>query len=80
MKGLSLEGGSSLLLAAAWATSEGRICCEMFPEVMVFVMACGTNAKKRPMARGTLTTSNGKNVPTLLSCHQSVDGCLTGFS
>jgi hypothetical protein len=63
MKGLSLQGGATLLLAAAWVTSEGRLYYDMFGEAMGFDITCGTNAEKRPLARGTLTTSNGKNVP-----------------
>jgi hypothetical protein len=63
MKGLSLEGGASLLLAAAWVTVEGRLYYDMFGEAMGFDITMGSNAEKRPLARGTLTTSNGKNVP-----------------
>jgi hypothetical protein len=63
MKGLSMQGGAVLLLAAAWVTSEGRQYYDMFGEAMGFDITCGTNAEKRPLARGTLTTSNGKNVP-----------------
>jgi hypothetical protein len=32
MKGLSLQGGATLLLAAAWVTSEGRLYYDMFGE------------------------------------------------
>ena len=63
MRGLSLQGGASLLLAAAWVSSEGRLYYDMFGEAMGFDITCGTNAEKRPLARGTLTTSDGKNVP-----------------
>ena len=63
MRGLSLQGGSSLLLSAAWVSSEGRLYYDMFGEAMGFDITCGTNAEKRPLARGTLTTSDGKNVP-----------------
>jgi hypothetical protein len=63
MKGLSLQGGATLLLAAAWVTSEGRLYYDMFGEAVGFDITCGTNAEKRPLARGTLTTANGKNVP-----------------
>ncbi len=63
MKGLSLQGGESLLLAAAWVTTEGRLYYDMFGEAMGFDITCGTNAEKRPLARATITTANEKNVP-----------------
>ena len=63
MKGLSLEGGATLLLAAAWVTSEGRLCDDMFGEAMGFDITMGSNAEKRPLARATLTAPDGKNVP-----------------
>jgi hypothetical protein len=46
MKGLSLQGGATLLLAAAWVTSEGRLYYDMFGEAVGFDITCGTNAEK----------------------------------
>jgi hypothetical protein len=51
MKGLSLQGGATLLLAAAWVKSEGRLYYDMFGEAVGFDITCGTNAEKRPLAR-----------------------------
>jgi hypothetical protein len=34
MKGLSLQGGATLLLAAAWVTTEGRLYYDMLGEAM----------------------------------------------
>jgi hypothetical protein len=63
MKGLSLQGGATLLLVAAWVTLEGRLYYDMSGEAVGFDITCGTNAEKRPLAKGTLTTANGENVP-----------------
>jgi hypothetical protein len=63
MEGLSVQGGAVLLLTAAWVTSEGRQCYNMFDEAVVFDTACGTKAETRPLARGTSTISDKQNVP-----------------
>jgi hypothetical protein len=65
MKGLSLQRGATLLLAAAWVTSEDRLYYDMFGEAVGFDITCGTNAERRPLARGTLTTAKGKKRPIL---------------
>jgi hypothetical protein len=36
----------------------------MYPNVMGFDVTNGTNKEKRPLARGTIKTSNNKNVPS----------------
>ena len=36
---------------------------DMYPNVMGFDVTNGTNKEKRPLARGTIKTSNNKNVP-----------------
>jgi hypothetical protein len=47
MKGLSLEGGATLLLAAAWVTSEGRLYYDMFGEAMGFDIYCSFEEVRR---------------------------------
>jgi hypothetical protein len=51
-----LQGGATLLLAAAWVTSEGRLYYDMFGgEAMGFdITCCGTNAEKRLLTKGGL--------------------------
>jgi hypothetical protein len=63
IKALSLENGQKILLAVAWVTEEARRYFRMFPEACGVDITNGTNNEKRPNARGTLLTTNNKNVP-----------------
>jgi hypothetical protein len=60
---LSLENGQKILLAVAWVTEEAKRYFKMFPEACGVDVTNGTNSEKRPNARGTLLTSNNKNIP-----------------
>ena len=61
---LSLDKeGQKILLAVAWVTEEAKRYFRMFPEACGVDVTNGTNTEKRPNARGTLLTSNKKNVP-----------------
>jgi len=63
IKALSLEDGQKILLAVAWVTTEARRYFQMFPEVCGVDVTNGTNSEQRPNARGTLLSSNNKNIP-----------------
>ena len=63
IKALSLEDGQKILLAVAWVTAEARRYFQMFPEACGVDVTNGTNSEQRPNARGTILTSNNKNVP-----------------
>jgi hypothetical protein len=63
IKALSLDNGQKILLAVAWVTTEAQRYFGMFPEACGVDVTNGTNSEKRPNGRGTLLTSNNKNIP-----------------
>jgi hypothetical protein len=60
---MSLDHGQRILLAVAWVTEEAKRYFRMFPEACGVDVTNGTNSEKRPNGRGTLLTSNNRNIP-----------------
>ena len=60
---LKIPGTSNLLLCCAWTSKKQQLWFQKFPSVLSLDVTCGTNAEKRPLARGTILTANGNTVP-----------------
>ena len=60
---LTIPGTSNLLLCCAWTSKRQQHWFNKYPSVLSLDVTCGTNAEKRPLARGTILTANGKTVP-----------------
>jgi len=65
IQSLSLESGTRLLLCAMWATEDGLRYFSKFPTVLGLDTTFGTNAEKRPLARGTGKNMLRNNLPWL---------------
>ena len=63
MDALKIPGTSNLLLCCAWTSKKQQLWFQKFPSVLSLDVTCGTNAEKRPLARGTILTANGNTVP-----------------
>lgn len=65
IEALAIPGTSNLLLCVAWATRKQVEWFSKFPSQLSLDVVHGTNAEKRPVARGTVKTPNNNTVPVV---------------
>ena len=66
IRALSLEGINEMLLTCCWMSSDQKRYFHLYPTTFGFNVTHGTNAKKRPLGRGTVISPNRK-ITTVLN-------------
>jgi hypothetical protein len=60
---LKIKSGQKILLCLSWTTKAGILYFRKYPERIGVDVTNGTNTEKRPLFRGTIISSNHRNIP-----------------